>query len=503
MTNNKIDLPFGDAFSPAQLTTTDDDEPLVLILEMVRAHESAPHRFDQTVADRFFSDSPEPLTRAENVRFALKTDNGYGIVDDEFEFTELGETLYELRDNPSELYDAFAEHILLNLHGLEVIESIRDLEALGRQTTGRNIVDHLGDHYGIHLGETSNHWSQMRAWLAKADIINTGVHVYDIDDERLAEVTGISDSELIELDQLTAEQAAFLQTLALVDPDSSIPNNRVRRAAEEAFDITISQSNIGRRMLDPLADLGYIQWEHTEGAPNRLWTTDQFDAEVLEPVLEGVSQRVGLPKAALRRSFSEIDETLSSRSVDEREDVLETLTAKIGYLLDLDFQGWSSRSTGSTDVTALFTRTRTSYERWQITCLEPEQAIRSQHVTQAVGTADALQATTSLIVSLQGVSLDARRLAARLMQRSRMTILLVSVADLPELEETPSNLRDTVEREVDRVSRIHALEDEASMALDDTKTIELHLPSALDELFEEPSITPENSTLDDFSETDS
>jgi hypothetical protein len=506
MTDNSIDLPFGDAFSPAQLTTDGNEEALPLVLEMIEGCDGEPEVFDQAVADRFFSDSPDPLTRAENVRFALRTHSGYGLVNDDFEFTERGQDLYDLRDRPAELYAVFAEHILLNLHGLEVIESIRDLEALGLQTTEHNIRQHLSDHYGIQMGETSNHWSQMRAWLAKADIINTGVHVYDVDDERIEQIAGVTDSDLVVLDQLTSEQAAFLRTLAIVDPDSAIPNNRVRRAAEEAFGIEIQQSNIGRRVLDPLAELEYIEWEHNEGAPNQLWTTDQFDADVLVPVLEAFSDRVGVPKTALRQSFSDLDRALPAQSDDEHGQPLETLTAKFGYLLDLDFVGWSSRGEGNKNVTALFERTRTSYERWQLTCLDPEQPVRPVDVTQAVGTGSSLQASTVMIVSLQGVTLEARQLAARIMQRSETTILIVAIEDLSELDDAPSTLRNAVERETERVGRVKSLEDESSLILDEAKRLSLRTPSALEELEDSLNDRPpsaETATLDEFSGTDS
>ncbi|MFB6186068.1 MAG: hypothetical protein ABEI86_04270, partial [Halobacteriaceae archaeon] len=76
----------------------------------------------------------------------------------------------------------------MNLHGRQVIEVIKDLEASGQTTTADDIKDALYRRYGISVGETTNHWSQMRGWLHKAGIINTGSQYYDIDTERINEI---------------------------------------------------------------------------------------------------------------------------------------------------------------------------------------------------------------------------------------------------------------------------------------------------------------------------
>lgn len=506
MPQDANDLPFGDAFSPAQLTVADDEEELAVVLDLIRVHEEEPVQYDHAIAERFFSDSPDPNTRAENVRFALRSENGYGIVDETFEFTEVGEELSELRTDPEALYDRFAEHILLRLHGLQVIETIRDLEALGKQTTEHNIREHLEDHYGIRLGEASNHWSQMRAWLAKAGLVNTGVHIYEIDDDRVAELAGVSSSELEALGQLTSEQLAFLRTLAIVNPSDSVPNNGVRRAAQEAFGVEIRQSNIGHRILDPLAELGYIKWEHNEGAPNTVRTTDQFIADVLNPVLARVSERVGMPRSALRTSFSELESHLQSETSDTSVgDVIETAVVKFGYLLDLEFVGWVARAPDEADMTAAFDRTRMTVDRWQLTFVRTDSPVTEEHVSRAVGMAEPVGATTILIVSRQGVTNGARRRAAQTMLRSRTTILTITVDDFAELDDSPDILRDTVQSEVEQARRVQSIEDEARFALDSAYSIQFEAPDALDEFkatLDDPAISGDHYSLDQFSEGD-
>lgn len=503
MSNNNIELPFGDAFGPAQLSVDDDEEELVVVLEMVDAYEGDPNQFDHAVANQFFSDSPDPKTRAENVRFGLEADSGYGIVDDGFQFTKVGKKLFNLRDDPETLYDQFAEHILKNRHGRKVLEIIADLQAEGRQTTNANIKQELRDRYGINVGATSNHWSQMRAWLAKAGVVNTGISTYDIDKSKLDQLVGISRDEVLALDQLTAEQLAFLRTLAIVNPKGTVANNTVRQAAEEAFSIEIAQMNIGVQVLDPLEELGYIEWEHRDGAPNVLWTTDAFDADVLDPVLEDISQRVGVPRDALRKSFSELEHALQATQSDTpTEEVLETVATKIGLLLDLDFVGWQSRDQQLSGVCAVFDRERTTFSRWQVICPAIDSPVRASHLHQAVGIANVLQTDTILFVSRQGVTSDARRIAAQLMQSSSISVLAVTLSDLAVLDDEPGTLHENLQAEVARVGRIKRAKDRDLFGLDEVKTLDVQNPEGFELISEvvedEGTDGSEDYSLDEF-----
>jgi hypothetical protein len=496
-----IDLPFGDAFGPGQLEV--DDDELTAVLEIVSTHEGNPRQFDHAVAERFFEGSPDPLTRAENVRFALQTENGYGIVDGEFNLTDLGRELYRVRDDEAALYDRFSTHILQHLHGREVLETIRDLEALGQSTTEANIRRHLRDHFDIHLGEGANHWSQMRAWLAKAGIVNTGVHIYDIDEDKVAELTGVISEELVNLEKLSPQQLAFLWTLAIINPEGTIENSHVRRAAEAGFDVEIDQTNISRRVLDPLADRGFIEWEHRDGAPNTVKTTEKFDSSVLEPALKTVSRRVGVPSTALRTSFAELEAELAgTESEYSPTEITEILTVKVGSLIDLDFIGWLPRSEGT--AAAVFDRVRTSLERWMITSVPFDVPVHPEHIYQSVGQGEPLRVTTILLLTRQGATQKARRVASQLMQGSTVTILIVSVDDLAVIENSPDRFRNDIELEVERANRVKRIADRETVSLDDQQRIELSSQSVVKAAFEEDGSGSPGSTgsrsLDEFSE---
>jgi len=496
VTDASIDLPFGDAFGPGQINVGTDEEELVVILDMIAANLGEPKQFDHTVAEQFFQESPDPITRAENVRFAVQVANGYGIVDQEFDFTEFGSELASLRNEPEALYDRFATHILTELGGIEVIETIRDLDALGRQTTEANIRSHLAETYDIQLREGSNHWSQMRAWLAKADVINTGIHIYDLNDEKIRSLTGIDSNKLEEIDGLTPEQQAFLWTLAIVNPDEPIPNSRVRRAAEAGSKLEIKQSNIGRRVLDPLEENGYIQVMRAEGAPNTVRTTDVFDSEVLSPAVETVARRVGIPIAALRTDFPELERAIDRQGdTIARTEAARVLTAKLGSLLGLDFVGWCQVE-GSTEA-AVVDDVQHSIDRWYLNVVPFDSPVKPSHLYRAVGEAKMVGASTILLISRHGIDQTARQIANQLVQREPLTVLLVHLEDISALSTEPDQFTTDVKTEAERMHRVVTLGDDERFSIGSQGRLELDKTAVFDEL--DPNNTGDDRSLDEFS----
>lgn len=484
MARQDTDLPFGDAFSPAQLDTTDGSSALSTLLDLVSDYRGRPYEFDEVIAEQFFPESNDSLTRAKNVRLGMGP-AGYGIVDDGFEFTELGQDLYEIRDDSEKLHDRFARHILLELDGLKVLELVEDLRAAGRQTTNDNVKQGLRDQYDMHIDKTSNHWSQMRAWLSEAGLVNTGTHRYEIEWSKVEDLTGMSSDELLELDGLTDEQRAFLHTLAILDPNGYIQNTAVRKVAEEIHGVDISQSNVSDLTLNPLEELGYIKWKNPSevtGKPNLVKTTDEFDAEVLDPILEDVADRVGIPRHVLRLSFEEVLEQLDSESTYEKGVALETLAIKLGRLLGLDFAGWRVRGqkTGGAEVDAVMDSIANTFNRWQIQCKNTQKQVRSKHIAREVGISRTLQTNTILMIARGGVTDEGKRFAARVMQHENISILFIDDSDLRELDERPEKLLETLRGESKRIQRYKRL------SLDDERTEEKRDPrEVLDEYEEE------------------
>lgn len=466
MARKDTDLPFGDAFSPAQLETGDEEE-LVAVLNLIESHEGDPQRFDEAVREQFFSS----LDRAKNVRLGVGP-AGYKIVDGDLYFTDIGEELYSLRDSPEELYDRFAQHILRNLHGLKGLEIVEDLRAQGKSPTNDALKREFQDQYNFHIDGTSNHWSQIRAWLSKADVVNTGTHQYDIDRTRIEELIGLGSEDILQLARLNEQQQAFLRALALVDPNKPIRNSRVRRLAERAYDVDISQSNISRRTLNPLQEAGFIEWEHVDGKPNRVQTTEKFDAEVLKPVLDDLADRTGVPRDVLRLSFKEILENLDHDSTHKRGVALETLAIKTGRLLGLTFAGWHVRGqdTGGDEVTVVFDEVDELFNRVQVRCDNTTSTIKPKHVAREVGICRTLQTNTILMIGLGGISEEARQYANRVMQNENIAIMFLTSDDLQEIDHDPTHLLNVLRGESRWIGKLKSLGESEYIDKDDDET---------------------------------
>lgn len=191
----------------------------------------------------------------------------------------------------------------MNLHGRQVIDVIRDLKSAGQDTTAGEINDALSRYYDIRVGETLNHWSQMRGWLAEADILDTGSPYYEINTSRLNEILGLTTLELETLEGVTYEQRAFLRALGVIDPEEPIENTEVRRLATR---------KITENILDPLAAAGYLEITSQCGSPIRIEPTEKFDADIFELILAQYADRTGIPREALRLNSTKLETALDT-----------------------------------------------------------------------------------------------------------------------------------------------------------------------------------------------
>lgn len=451
MARQKTDLPVGDAFSPAQidLESADldaydiehQDEELSVLLDLAEQFEDDKDGFDEAIEDLFF---PNP-DRAFTVRTGM-AGNGYRIMNDDFEFNEVGEELLELRDDPEELYNRFAQHILQERHGLKGIEIVEDLEAQGKRTVNENVKDEFRKQYDFHIDETSNHWSQMRAWMSKAGFINTNTHHYKIDRSKIEELIGVDSETILELDSLDARERAFLRALALINPDGRIKNSVVKQIAEDAYGVSISQSKISNRLLNPLQEKEFIEWEHVDGKANWIEPGDRFEAEVLKPVLEDLSERSGVPRQVLRKSYSELFEDMDSDSTYDKGVALETLSVKLGRMLGLEFVAWRvrGRETGGSEVDVVMDKIGLTYNRVQIQCKNIKGNLQTKHVAREVGISRLLKTNTILMVARGGVTTDARRFANRIMNQENIAIVFLEVDDLEDLDNNPNQLHNVL-----------------------------------------------------------
>jgi site-specific DNA-methyltransferase (cytosine-N4-specific) len=172
-----------------------------------------------------------------NSRLGLKA---YGIIDDGAHFTDFGRQLFDLRGDDKALYEALARHILLNLHGMALVQCIRDMIAGGEDVDLNTLRPALAAR-GVDYPSGGKHPSMIRLWLEKA-----GVFVgsrWQIDDIRLQEVLGTDPAMYRELSKFTTEQRAFLRALANTGLEDPQPANEIVKLASATYGVRFPEKS--------------------------------------------------------------------------------------------------------------------------------------------------------------------------------------------------------------------------------------------------------------------
>lgn len=255
----KSDLPFGSEFSPNQID-------LPTVLNLIAQYSGNKNNFEKVIKDTFFKDNKTSERNkqklAMNLRLSLKA---YQIIDDNMRFTAFGESLNLLRDSGKKLYAELAKHILLNLHGLTLVQCVQDMEASGEKVNLVKLRAWLQER-GIHFPRGGKHPSMMRLWLEKAGVF---AKRWRVNEAKLTELAGIGSEELDALAQLTPEQKAFVKALVNQGEQAAYFSNDIERLASAAYGIKFNEKMLPKTVLYPLRDAGYLTLERGGSIPKK------------------------------------------------------------------------------------------------------------------------------------------------------------------------------------------------------------------------------------------
>ena len=453
--SKKSDLPFGSEFSPSQIE-------LPKALEFAARHGGNWRAFEETVREAWFE---EHKTSAYNrAKLANNTKLGmiaYGIIDRDATLTPFGQELNDLRNDDDALHDRLARHILLNLHGMTLVQCIRDMVAAGEQVNLTTLRQGLADR-GIHYPSGGKHPSMMRLWLARA-----GVFIgsrWQINESRIEEILGINPDAFAVLGNLTAEQRAFLRALANTGSDEPQPANAVAKLATATYGVKFPEKSLPKLVLNDLENAGYITTEKTtagRGAkPFQVSPTKKLIADVVEPLLEQLRQQTD-PKllALLRTPLSTILREMKGRDRYRAGLALEALAFKIMRLLDMTYVATRLRAnqTGGAEVDLIFESARLVFFRWQIQCKNTAR-VSLDDVAKEVGLTHFLKSNVIVIVTTGEVGTEARRYANRIMADSNLAIVMLDGVDLAAIGEQPADILRAFEREARHAMNLKKLD---------------------------------------------
>ncbi len=451
----KSDLPFGSEFSPSNID-------LKTVLEFAVEHGGDSKAFENAIHDAFFSETKFPKTneynrrkRANNTNLGLRA---YGIVDKAANLTEVGKELYALRDDDVGLYARLARHILLNLHGSTLVQTIQDMQAAGEDVNLNTLRKWL-DERGVHSPRGGKHPSMMKLWLEKAGVFaHSG---WRINDARIQEIRGVGTVEMEALAKLTPGQRFFLRAVINLGVTTPVSASEVERMATATYGYKFNEKGLAKDVLYPLAKAGYIDVaKPTRAKSPSIKPTEKLLKEVFEPLLQQLEKQTDDDlRPLLRKPLVEIVGELKSEDRYIKGLALEALAFKLMRLIDLDYVRTRLRgaATGGAEVDVIFESTRLVFSRWQVQC-KNTGTVSLDDVAKEVGLTHLLNSNVIVIVSTGEVGAEARRFANKMMRDSNLAIVMIDGGDIGAIIESPVQILDVLTREARHAMKLKELE---------------------------------------------
>ncbi|MEO3946219.1 restriction endonuclease [Gorillibacterium sp. CAU 1737] len=451
-TEELVKLPFGKQFSPSQIE-------LKPILDFIADNEPTPDEFKEYVLETFFGGSHR--TKALNTYIALRD---YKIAE-EREIVEEGgnrkavfltDIGASIKSSATEVdfYNTLAKHILNELHGIVMIESIEDLNKMGEKITASSIAEVMtmkGYDAGGNNGEKLN---PIKLWLEKAGVFLEG-RSWGYDPRRLEEVLGVGVEQIEALRTLNRAQAAFLQTyVKSFEARDNVPHNTVAEAAEKLHEVKYDWKQIPKQILSPLVDKGFVEIVKTtvgRGAKPYLVKKGPNLDESLSSQIERTLQAKGIEITEyFKRPLSEFIEVVTdaSQSIQERGFALEGVAFHVCRLLNLRVMGWRKRSadTGYSEVDLIAeSPSNMAYIKYQLQCKVSDIAI--EHVDREVGVSLKLKSNVILFITSGNISATAARSAIEYMKNTNLNIFFINGNELQEIILDESKILDIITRQ--------------------------------------------------------
>lgn len=462
MAAQRSDLPFGSEFSPSQIN-------LPALLDITQKHQGDWHALEAEILSTYFSDhAGQPDAEDEKTYNRGKLANNcklgmiaYGIIDREGVFTEFGEKLYELRTDESLLYEELARHILLNLRGMAFIQCLQDMVAAGEEITLDTLRQSLAER-GVHFPRGGKHPSIMRLWLAKAGVI-VGSR-WQVNSIRLRAILGVDPSDFPALSRFTAQQRAFLLTLANTGVATPQPANEVARLAAATYGVRFPDKSLPQQVLHALRDAGYIEATKTttgRGAkPFLVAPTEKLKVDIIGPMLDQLKNQVD-PKLLelLTKPLVEIIDEIKSTDRYIAGLALEALAFKLMRSLAIDYVATRLRAntTGGAEIDLIFQSSRLVYSRWQVQCKNTAH-VALDDVAKEVGLTHFLKSNVIVIVTTGQIGPEARRYSNRIMSDSNLAIVMIDRADLEGVTANPAYLIDAFRREAEHAMMLKKID---------------------------------------------
>jgi len=227
----KSSIPFGAQFSPSQID-------LSSVLEIIHREAGSREAITSAILDQFFADHAQKAqwTLAGNTVLGLRD---YGLLETDASMpTQLAGEMLAMTEQPCALYERFAKHILLNLRGIDVLDTVEAMQMAGETVTLHSLRNHLLQR-GLDTPRGAVHLSSMRLWLARSGVfdasIKGGPRLWRFDPARVHQILGIGLDAIDSLSNLNRGQRAFLRALTCFPEEGPLVANKVADMASMLY----------------------------------------------------------------------------------------------------------------------------------------------------------------------------------------------------------------------------------------------------------------------------
>jgi len=446
MKNNE--LPFGTQFTPNAV----DLHNILQLIKDAEGQETSV--FIDKLAATFFASNAAMASNCKNSLVAY----GILVAGGGVHMSEYGERLCDIADE-KEFLDTFAQHILKNLNGLVLIDTIRKLNREGTRVTNESVIDALNQR-GFNYKRTANNPQSMKLWLEKAGVLVK----WRISENKVKELVDLSESEMELLKELRPEQYYFIKALCNTGSEEYQKAADVRELAKATYGINFPEKAFGAVVLNPLEEKGLIEKQKTTeshgGNTPKVRLTELTKRDIVIPFLEQMAGIIGVEVSRYyQKTLQEIRSDVDSNDTYVKGVALEALAIKIMGIIGLDYiqTRLKGSETGGAEVDVLFDSSRLLYSRWQVQCKNTGKVSLDQ-IAKEVGLSHVLKTNAIVIMTTGTVSENAREYANKIMSSMNLCIIIIEGSDIDNIIEEPTKIVNIFNRESLAAKQIKVLE---------------------------------------------
>ena len=214
----ELRVPYTQQFSPQQT-------PLKRLLPILRQNAGNTKALRAAIASAFYKDTADPNKIAGNTMIALRAHDI--IVTGTSDLTDFGDQLVVLQGSEEKAHALLAKHILTEMNGLGIIETIREMRSADLKIALTTLPGELRQR-GFLVSNNSSDLSGVLGWFKAANLLTD---TYDVNETEYTSLMGARPAMIDAMKGLNREQIAFLLAAVALNVTDWTPYNSICKQA--------------------------------------------------------------------------------------------------------------------------------------------------------------------------------------------------------------------------------------------------------------------------------